>query len=117
MSWTSTEYIPELRSLKEEAGHKETLTGVFNDLATTLQYVTPVAVSVRYTKHPLASEPGLKRHTNPVGGEVLTETPITLKVPKTKYIIQYVPHIITVLKGLHQYILILTCAVTHSLTY
>ena len=60
------------------------LTGVFNDLATTLQYVTPVAVSVRYTKHPLASEPGLKRHTSPVGEEVLIETPITLKVPKTQ---------------------------------
>ena len=65
------------------------LTGVFNDHATTLQYVIPVAVSVRYTKHPLASEPGLKRHINPVGEEVVVETPITLNVPKIKYSIQY----------------------------
>lgn len=72
-------------------------TGVFNDLATTLQYVTPLAVSVRYTKHPLASEPGLKRHTNPVGEEILTETPMTLKVPKTKYSFQYVSLIIVAL--------------------
>eukprot|EP00731_Ephydatia_muelleri_P037953 Em0609g2a len=57
---TCTEYIPALRSLKEEAGHKDMLTGVSNDLATTLQYVTPVALSVRYTKHPLASEPGMQ---------------------------------------------------------
>ena len=66
------------------------LTGVFTDLATSLQYVTPVAVSVRYTKHPLASDPGLKKHINPVGDEILTETPITLKVPKTNNNIQYV---------------------------
>ena len=70
------------------------LTGVFNDLATTLQYVTSVAVSVRYTKHPLASEPGLKRHINPVGEEVVVETPITLNVPKIKYSIQYMSHVV-----------------------
>ena len=59
------------------------LTGVFNDLPTTLQYVTPVAVFVRYTEHPVASEPGLKRPTSPVGEEVLAEIPITPNVPGT----------------------------------
>ena len=59
------------------------LTGVSNDIATTLQYVTPVALSVRYTKHPLASEPGV-RHTNPVCDEVI-ETPITVKEPNTAF--------------------------------
>ena len=75
--------------MKKEAGHKDMLTGVFNDLATILQYVPPVAVSVRCTKHPLASEPGLKRHINPVGEEVI-ETPIALNVPKTKYSMSHV---------------------------
>ena len=62
------------------------LTGVSSNLTTTLQYVTPVCVSVRYTKHPVASEPGLKRHTtcSPVGDEVLTETPTTSNVPTKK---------------------------------
>ena len=59
------------------------LTGVSNDLPTTLQYLVPVAVSVRYTKHPVTREPGLKRHTSPVGDEVLTEIPITPNVPRT----------------------------------
>ena len=51
------------------------LTGVSND---TLQYVTPVSVSVRY---PLASEPVLKRHTR---DEELTETATTSNVPTRK---------------------------------
>ena len=59
------------------------LTGVSNDLPTTLQYLVPVAVSVRYTKHPVAREPGLKRHTSPVGDEVLSEIAITPNVPRT----------------------------------
>ena len=59
------------------------LTGVSNDLQTILQYVTPVAVSVRYTKHPVASEPELKRHISPVGEEVLAEIPVTPNVPGT----------------------------------
>ena len=58
MSYTSTEYTPVHRGPLEE-GHKDMLTGVPNDLQITLQYVTPVSVSVRYTKHPLASEPVL----------------------------------------------------------
>ena len=53
------------------------LTGVSNDLPTTLQCLVSVAVSVRYTKHPVTREPGLKRHTSPVGDEVLTEIPKT----------------------------------------
>ena len=94
------------------------LTGVFNDLATTLQYVIPVPVSVRYTKHPLASEPGLKRHINPVGEEVI-ETPITLNVPKTKYSIQYMSHLadpgICGLKLVTTlYTSILICAINHG---
>ena len=83
MSYTSTEYTPVLRGPLEE-GHKDMLTGVSNDLQTTLQYATPVSVSVRYTKHPLASEPVLKRHTSPMGDEVLTETPTTSNVPTRK---------------------------------
>ena len=59
------------------------LTGVSNDLPTTLQYLVPVAVSVRYTKYPVAGEPGLKRHTSPVGDEVLTEIPITPNIPES----------------------------------
>ena len=95
MSYTSTEYIPVLRGpLGEEGeeGHEDMFTGVSTDLTTTMQYVTPVAVSVRYTKHPLARDPGLKRHTRPVGEEVLTETPTTLNVPTKKgcvYMIKY----------------------------
>ena len=54
------------------------LSGVSNDFQTTLQYVTPVSVSVRYTKHPLAIVPVLKRHTSPMGEEVLREKPTTL---------------------------------------
>ena len=90
-SYTSTEYTPVLRGPLEE-GHKDMLSGVSNDLQTTLQYVTPVSVSVRYTKHPLTSEPVLKRHTSPMGDEVLTETPITSNVPIRKgclYMIKY----------------------------
>ena len=91
MSYTSTEYTPVLREPLEE-GHKDMLTGVSNDLQTTLQYVTPVSVSVRYKKHPLASEPVLKRHISPMGEEVLTETPTTSNVPTRKgcvYMIKY----------------------------
>ena len=83
MSYTSTEYTPVLRGPLEE-GHKDKLSGVSNDLQTTLQYVTPVSVSVRYTKHPLASEPVLKRHTSLMGDEVLTETLTTSNVPTRK---------------------------------
>ena len=83
MSYASTEYTPVHRGPLEE-GHKDVLTGVSNDLQTTLQYVTPVSVSVRYTKHPLASEPVLKRHTSLMGDEVLTETPTTSNVPTRK---------------------------------
>ena len=57
-----------------------------------MQYVTPVAVSVRHTKHPLARDPGLKRHTTPVEDEVLTEIPTTSNVPIKKgcvYMIKY----------------------------
>ena len=82
LSYTSTEYTPVPRGpLEGEEGHKDMLTDVSSDLTTTLQYVTPVCVSVRYTKHPVASEPGLKRHTSPVGDEMLTETPTTSNVP------------------------------------
>ena len=84
MSYTSTEYTPVLRGPLEEEGeegHEDMFTGVSTDLTTTMQYVTPVAVSVRYTKHPLARDPGLKRHISPVGDEVLTETPTTPNVP------------------------------------
>ena len=45
MSYTSTEYTPVHRGPLEE-GHKDVLTGFSNDLQTTLQYVTPVSVSV-----------------------------------------------------------------------
>ena len=83
MSYTSTEYTPVHGGPLEE-GHKDMLTGVSNDLQITMQYVTPVSVSVRYTKHPLASEPVLKRHTSPMGDEVLTETPTTSNVPTGK---------------------------------
>ena len=83
MSYTSAEYTPVHRGPLEE-GHKDMLSCVSNDLQTTLQYVTPVSVSVRYTKHPLASEPVLKRHTSPMGDEVLTETPTTSNVPTRK---------------------------------
>ena len=69
MSYTSTEYTPVLRGPLEE-GQKDMLTGESNDLQTTLWYVTPVSVSVRYTKHPLAIVPVLKRHTSPLGEEV-----------------------------------------------
>ena len=58
--------------LQGEEGHKDMLTGVSSDVPTTLQYVTPVCVSVRYTKHHVTREPGLKKHTSPVGDEVLT---------------------------------------------
>ena len=54
MSYTSTEYTPVHGGPLEE-GHKDMLIGVSNDLQITMQYVTPVSVSVRYTKHPLAS--------------------------------------------------------------
>ena len=87
MSYTSTEYTPVLRGPlgeEEEEGHEDMFTGVSTDLTTTMQYVTPVAVSVRYTKHPLARDSGLKRHTSPVGDEVLTETPTTSNVPTKK---------------------------------
>ena len=87
MSYTSTEYTPVLRGpLGEEGeeGHEDMFTGVSTDLTTTMQYITPVAVSVRYTKHPLARDPGLKRHTSPVGDEVLTVTPTTSNVPTKK---------------------------------
>ena len=67
--------------------------GVSADLTTTMQYVTPVAVSVRYTKHPLARDPGLKRHTSPVGDEVLTETPTTSNVPTKKAYYYHVPNL------------------------
>ena len=61
-----------------EEGHEDMFTGVSTDLTTTIQYGTPVAVSVRYT-------PELKRHcTSPVGDEVLTETPTTSTVPTKK---------------------------------
>ena len=83
MSYTSTDYTPVDREPLEE-GHTDMLTGVSNDLQTTLQYSKPVSVSVRYTKHPLASEPVLKRHTSPMGDEVLTETPTTSNVPTRK---------------------------------
>ena len=63
------------------------LTGEFNDLQTTLQYVTPVSVSVRYTKHPLAIVPVLKRHTSPLGEEVLTEKPTTTNVSTRKELV------------------------------
>ena len=77
-------YTPVPRGpLEGEKGQNDLLTGVSNDLPTTLQYFTPVAVSVRDTKHPVASEPGLKRHTSPVGEEVLAEIPITPNVPGT----------------------------------
>ena len=88
MSYTSTEYTPVLRG-PLEGGHKDMLTGVSNDLQTTLQYVTPVSASVRYTKHPLASEPVLKRHTSPMGDEALTETPTTSNVATRKDMIKY----------------------------
>ena len=71
MSYTSTKYTPVHRGPLEE-GHQEILTGVSNDLQTTLQYVTPASVSVGYTKQPLASEPVLKRHSSPMGDEMLT---------------------------------------------
>ena len=95
MSYTSTEYTPVLRGPLGEEGeerHEDMFTGVSTDLTTTMQYVTPVAVSVRYTKHPLARDPGLKRHTSPVGDEVFTETPTTSNVPTKKgcvYMIKY----------------------------
>ena len=82
-SYTSTEYTSVHRGPLEE-GCKDMLTGVSNDLQTTLQYVTPVSVSVRYTKHPLASEPVLKRHTSPMGDKVLAETPTTSNVTTRK---------------------------------
>ena len=85
MSYTSTEYTPVPRGpLEGEEGHRDMFTGVSSDLTTILQYVTPVCVSVRYTKHPVASEPGFRRHTSPVGDEVLTETPTTSNVPTKK---------------------------------
>ena len=41
MSYTSTEYTPVHRGPLEE-GHKDILSGVSNDLQTTLQYVAPL---------------------------------------------------------------------------
>ena len=85
MSYTSTEYTPVPRGpLEGEEGHNDMLTGVSSDLPITLQDVTPVSVSFRYTKHPVASEPGLKRHISPVGDDVLTDTPTTSNVPTKK---------------------------------
>ena len=86
MSYTSTEYTPVLRG-PLEGGHKDMLTGESNDLQTTLQYVIPVSVSVRYTKHPLAIVPVLKRQTSPLGEEVLTEKPTTSNVSTRKELV------------------------------
>ena len=72
--------------------HEDIFSGVSTDLTFTMQHVTPVAVSVRYTKHPLAREPGLKRHTRLVIDELLTEIPTTSNVPTKKgrvYMIKY----------------------------
>ena len=63
MSYTSTEYTLELRGPLEE-GYKDMLSGE--------------------SKRPLASELVLKRHTSPMGDEVLTTIPATSNVPTRK---------------------------------